>query len=161
MAGGAKQRAGGATGYRAGAGPTKREEKLRDSAPPPLLSSLSLLSPSTMTFRLHVLSSVVLLIINLLPSSALTMFPRRILVTGANTGIGLALSKQLVKDHGCHVYLGSRNVEKGEKAVAEVKKEAGDSVELLNIVSSNARCTWFINDRFLSAIDADKKICTI
>jgi NADPH:quinone reductase-like Zn-dependent oxidoreductase len=73
---------------------------------------------------------------NILPSiSSLTMSPRRILVTGANTGIGLALTKQLVKDHGCHVYLGSRSVEKGEKAVKEVKRDAGDSVELVNIVS--------------------------
>lgn len=61
--------------------------------------------------------------------------PRKILVTGANTGIGLALTKQLVKDHGCHVYLGSRSVERGQRAVDEVKREAGDSVELLSIVS--------------------------
>ena len=70
------------------------------------------------------------------------MSPRRILVTGANTGIGLALTKQLVKDHGCHVYLGSRDVAKGEKAVQEVKKEAGESVELLNIVSSHTLCCF-------------------
>ena len=58
---------------------------------------------------------------------------RRIVVTGANSGIGLALTKQLVKDHGCHVYLGSRDIIKGQRAVEEVKKTAGDSVELLNI----------------------------
>ena len=62
---------------------------------------------------------------------------RRILVTGANSGIGLALTKQLVKDHGCHVYLGSRDIIKGQRAVDEVKKTAGDSVELLNIDVSN------------------------
>ena len=60
---------------------------------------------------------------------------RRILVTGANTGIGLALTKQLVADYGCHVYLGSRNAERGAKAVEEVKASAGESVELLTIVS--------------------------
>mmetsp|Transcript_18872 Transcript_18872/g.29566 ORF Transcript_18872/g.29566 Transcript_18872/m.29566 type:complete len:303 (-) Transcript_18872:58-966(-) len=65
---------------------------------------------------------------------ALTASPmKRILVTGANSGIGLALTKQLVKDHGCHVYLGSRDVIKGQKAVDEVKQTAGDAVELLNI----------------------------
>ena len=60
---------------------------------------------------------------------------RRILVTGVNSGIGLALTKQLIADHGCYVYLGSRNAERGMKAVEEVKATAGESVELLNIVS--------------------------
>ncbi|KAK1733888.1 short-chain dehydrogenase/reductase family protein [Skeletonema marinoi] len=50
----------------------------------------------------------------------------------------IAISTTLVKDHGCHVYLGSRDVVKGQKAVDEVKKTAGDAVELLNIdVSSD------------------------
>jgi carbonyl reductase 1 len=46
----------------------------------------------------------------------------------------LALCKQLCKDHGCHVYLGARNLERGEAAVAQVKEHDSDgkgSVELL------------------------------
>lgn len=42
---------------------------------------------------------------------------RTILVTGANTGIGLALSKQLLMDHDCRVIMACRSVEKGEKAI--------------------------------------------
>jgi NAD(P)-dependent dehydrogenase (short-subunit alcohol dehydrogenase family) len=34
---------------------------------------------------------------------------KRVLVTGGNTGIGLALCRQLSVDHGCHVILGSRS----------------------------------------------------
>lgn len=49
-------------------------------------------------------------------------------------GIGLALSKQLCKEHGAHVYLGARNAERGQAAVAAVKEhDAGGngSVEML------------------------------
>jgi carbonyl reductase 1 len=62
-----------------------------------------------------------------------------ILVTGANTGIGLSLCKQLCKDHGAKVFLGSRSVEKGEAAVKEVKEHAGAdaNVELLQVDVGN------------------------
>ncbi|KAL3942841.1 MAG: hypothetical protein SGBAC_003040 [Bacillariaceae sp.] len=57
------------------------------------------------------------------------------LVTGANTGIGLALCKQLCKDYGAKVFLGSRSAEKGEAAVKDVLEYAGADakVELLQI----------------------------
>ena len=42
-----------------------------------------------------------------------TKMSKYVLVTGGNSGIGLALCKILVKDHGCHVFLGSRNLSKG------------------------------------------------
>ena len=38
---------------------------------------------------------------------------KHILVTGASSGIGLALCKLLVRDHDCYVFLGSRNLQKG------------------------------------------------
>lgn len=47
------------------------------------------------------------------------------LVTGGNDGIGLALVKKLLSDNNCSVFLGSRSVERGEKAVAECEKECG------------------------------------
>lgn len=100
----------------------------------PLNTDLPVVSPSNP--MVHFIATYYLLLILILPAKSLTMPPRRILVTGANTGIGLALTKQLIKDNGCYVYLGSRNAEKGKKAVDEVKRDAGDSVELLNIVSS-------------------------
>jgi len=45
----------------------------------------------------------------------------RVLVTGGNAGIGLALCKQLVVDHGCHVYICSRDSAKGAAAVQEIE----------------------------------------
>jgi carbonyl reductase 1 len=64
--------------------------------------------------------------------------PKTILVTGANQGIGLALVKQLYKDHGCHVYLGSRDENRGLEAVQQVQAHAAGAasngtVELLVI----------------------------
>ena len=57
-------------------------------------------------------------------------------MTGASSGIGLALCKLLVRDHGCHVYLGARNATKGgaclKDILAEVPAAAG-KIELLAI----------------------------
>ncbi|KAL7491471.1 hypothetical protein ACHAWT_000807 [Skeletonema menzelii] len=81
---------------------------------------------------------------------------KRILVTGANSGIGLALTKQLVKDHGCHVYLGSRDVVKGQKAVDEVKKTSGDAVELLNIDVSSEESVQSAAEALASKLGSEK-----
>ena len=64
---------------------------------------------------------------------------KRVLVTGGNSGIGFALCRQLAADHGCHVYLGSRSVGKGQKAVAAIKSaHPGVKVELIQVdVSSD------------------------
>eukprot|EP00470_Lotharella_oceanica_P004209 CAMPEP_0170174240 /NCGR_PEP_ID=MMETSP0040_2-20121228/7480_1 /TAXON_ID=641309 /ORGANISM="Lotharella oceanica, Strain CCMP622" /LENGTH=286 /DNA_ID=CAMNT_0010415791 /DNA_START=83 /DNA_END=943 /DNA_ORIENTATION=- len=45
---------------------------------------------------------------------------KKVLVTGGNAGIGLALCTQLVGEDGCHVYLCSRNEDKGKAAVAMI-----------------------------------------
>ncbi len=45
----------------------------------------------------------------------------RILVTGGNTGIGFALSKQLAMEHNCHVYLAARDHTKGQNAVSQIQ----------------------------------------
>ena len=51
------------------------------------------------------------------------------------TGIGLALCKQLCQEHpNATVYLGSRNKERGEAAVQEVKHVAGDQAKIELIV---------------------------
>jgi len=69
------------------------------------------------------------------PSKAMAAKP--IVVTGGNDGIGLALCKQLVLEHGCRVFLGSRSVEKGEAAVQGIRAAAPadctGSVELAQV----------------------------
>ena len=61
---------------------------------------------------------------------------KHVLVTGASSGIGLALCKLLVRDHGCHVYLGARNAAKGEACLKELLAEvpaAAGKIELLSL----------------------------
>ena len=50
-------------------------------------------------------------------------------MTGANKGIGLAIVKRLLAAFpDSHLYLGSRDVERGERAVQEVVEELGQEV---------------------------------
>jgi carbonyl reductase 1 len=61
---------------------------------------------------------------------------KHVLVTGASSGIGLALCKLLVRDHGCHVYMGARNIAKGEgclKGILEEVPDAAGKMEVLQI----------------------------
>jgi len=50
----------------------------------------------------------------------------KVLVTGGNQGIGFALCRQLVLEHGCHVLLSARTAQKGIDAVAEIQKAIDD-----------------------------------
>lgn len=70
---------------------------------------------------------------------------KHVLVTGANSGIGLALCKLLIRDHDCYVYLGSRNVSRGEAALKTVKEEVPDkanNIEMIQIdVGDSESCS--------------------
>lgn len=70
---------------------------------------------------------------------------KHVLVTGGNSGIGLALCKLLATEHSCHVYLGSRSVEKGTAArqsIVEQFPEAASTIEVVQIdVSDDTSCT--------------------
>lgn len=49
------------------------------------------------------------------------MTPTIALISGSNTGIGLAVATKLAKEHGFHVVIGSRNAAAGQKAAADLK----------------------------------------
>lgn len=57
---------------------------------------------------------------------------KKVLITGANKSIGFETAKQLLQQ-GYFVYLGSRDLEKGEKAVASLKAEGLNNVECIVI----------------------------
>ena len=59
-----------------------------------------------------------------------------ILVTGGNSGIGFALCKQLVEE-GHRVFLGSRNKERGEKAIATIA-HTNCSLLVIDVASSES-----------------------
>ncbi|KAH6960397.1 hypothetical protein DER45DRAFT_627523 [Fusarium avenaceum] len=58
-----------------------------------------------------------------------------ILITGANTGLGKATAIELVKHYPAHVYLTSRNPDKGKAALEEIQSGAsvGTKVSLLDL----------------------------
>mmetsp|Transcript_77495 Transcript_77495/g.151720 ORF Transcript_77495/g.151720 Transcript_77495/m.151720 type:complete len:291 (+) Transcript_77495:25-897(+) len=76
---------------------------------------------------------------------AATAAAKYILVTGGNAGIGLALSKLLATDHSCHVFLGARDLAKGEAArdgIVSAFPAAADKIEVVQIdVSDNYSVT--------------------
>lgn len=55
------------------------------------------------------------------------------LITGANTGIGLATAHELAKQ-GAHVFIACRSIDKAQRAVAEVQRASGNQkVEALSL----------------------------
>ncbi|KAF3002103.1 hypothetical protein E8E13_009797 [Curvularia kusanoi] len=57
-----------------------------------------------------------------------------VLVTGANSGIGLELSRQLLTDPSKHVLFASRSIEKGTTAINQLQSEKpSGSIELLQL----------------------------
>ena len=58
---------------------------------------------------------------------------KHVLVTGASSGIGLALSKLLVQDHGCTVHMGVRNMGKGRQCLERVAAEVAGAEERLEL----------------------------
>ncbi len=57
---------------------------------------------------------------------------KKALITGANKSIGFETARQLLQK-GYYVYLGARDITKGDEAVARLKGEGFDNVELLQI----------------------------
>lgn len=61
--------------------------------------------------------------------------PKIIFITGANTGLGLETVKALIRSGTPYsIIIGSRSVQKGEDAVASVKKEYPDTTCTLSVV---------------------------
>ncbi|MDF7814900.1 SDR family oxidoreductase [Hymenobacter sp. YC55] len=66
---------------------------------------------------------------------------KKALITGANKSIGLETARQLVRQ-GYYVYLGSRDLEKGRQAVAQLHAEGLTEVEPIQLdVADNASVT--------------------
>src|ERR1700712_3033120 len=57
---------------------------------------------------------------------------KTVLITGANKSIGFETARQLAKA-GYHIFLGSRDKGNGEQAVAKLKAEGFNNIELLLI----------------------------
>jgi NAD(P)-dependent dehydrogenase (short-subunit alcohol dehydrogenase family) len=61
---------------------------------------------------------------------------KSVLITGANRSIGLETAKQLSKK-GCFIYLGSRDLEKGNATVKELSKNGFENIKAVQIDVTN------------------------
>lgn len=61
---------------------------------------------------------------------------KTVLITGANRSIGLEIAKQL-SEKGLFVYLGSRNLENGEKVVKELTEKGFQNIKAIEIDVTN------------------------
>ncbi|MEO3408356.1 SDR family oxidoreductase [Mucilaginibacter sp. CAU 1740] len=80
------------------------------------------------------------------------MEKQTVLITGANKGIGLEAARQLATA-GYYIYLGSRDQDRGEKAVAELKAEGLNDVELLLIDVTNEASVQKAHNELAAKID--------
>ena len=62
---------------------------------------------------------------------------KHILVTGGTSGIGLALCKLLIRDHGCHVYLGSIDQRNGAIALKTILQEVPNKYNQIEVIQIN------------------------
>lgn len=62
---------------------------------------------------------------------------KKVLITGANKSIGFETARQLLQN-GYYVYLGSRDLEKGQQAVKQLKTEGFTEVEAIQLNVSDA-----------------------
>jgi carbonyl reductase 1 len=61
---------------------------------------------------------------------------KSVFVTGGNSGIGLALCRQLVVEHGCRVFMGSRSLERGAaglKSIIDAHPDKAEHIEVIQI----------------------------
>ena len=74
------------------------------------------------------------------------MAPTIALISGANTGIGLAVATKLAKGHGFHVIIGSRSAAAGQQAAAQLTKEgflaSSVQLDLVSDESVAAAVSW-------------------
>jgi NAD(P)-dependent dehydrogenase (short-subunit alcohol dehydrogenase family) len=80
------------------------------------------------------------------------MSKQTVLTTGANKGIGLETARQLLKA-GYHIFLGSRDKDRGDKAVEQLKSEGLTDVELLLIDVTSEQSVQQAHDQLSQKIN--------
>eukprot|EP00951_Prasinocladus_malaysianus_P024667 scaffold213826_cov37-Prasinocladus_malaysianus.AAC.1 len=83
---------------------------------------------------------------------------KAILVTGATSGIGLALCKQLAFEHSCRVFVGARNMEKGQTVLSglELPDDSSGSLELVQLDVAEEDSIWSAVDAVTRALGSEK-----